>query len=61
MNTLINLLSLALLACSLSSCANAQSSDRPTAERVFTTEVGYVCFIVRDEQGKGVGGNCVKD
>ena len=45
----------------INGCANANSSDRPTAERVFTTESGYVCFIIRDETGKGIGGNCLRD
>lgn len=42
-------------------CSDARSSGRPEAERVFTTQAGYVCFLVRDEDGRAVGGNCVRD
>lgn len=42
-------------------CAKVRAEGRPTAERVFSTESGYTCFIIRDESGKAVGGNCVGD
>jgi hypothetical protein len=42
-------------------CAKAHSGGRPEAERVFMDQAGYVCFLVRDEDGKGVGGNCVRE
>lgn len=42
-------------------CTEARTADRPTAERVFDTEAGYICFLVRDEAGKAVGGNCLKE
>lgn len=45
----------------LPSCAKLHAEGRPTAERVFSTEANYVCFIVRDETGKAVGGNCLAD
>jgi uncharacterized protein YceK len=45
----------------ISGCGSAKSADRPKAERVFTDQSGYTCFIIRDENGTAVGGNCVKD
>lgn len=42
-------------------CAKVRAEGRPTAERVFTTEANYVCFLVRDETGKAVGGNCLAE
>lgn len=45
----------------LSGCAKVQASNHPSAERVFTTEAGYVCFLIRDDEGKGVGGSCHKE
>ena len=42
-------------------CADARSSGRPEAERVFTDQPGYACFLVRDEDGRAVGGNCVRE
>jgi len=42
-------------------CAKVRAGDGPSAERVFSTDVGFTCFLVRDETGKAVGGNCVKD
>lgn len=50
-----------LLLLSLASCSDAKSGGRPEAERVFTGQPGYVCFLVRDEDGRAVGGNCVKE
>jgi hypothetical protein len=46
---------------SISACAKVQASNNPSAERVFTTEPGYVCFLIRDDEGKGVGGSCHKE
>jgi hypothetical protein len=45
----------------LLACGKVKSSDRAKAERVFTDQAGYTCFIVRDEDGKAVGGNCIKE
>lgn len=42
-------------------CSNARSSGQPYAERVFTDQAGYVCFVVRDEEAKAVGGNCLRE
>ena len=50
-----------LLIPSIISCAKVQASNNPSAERVFTTEAGYVCFLIRDDEGKGVGGACLKE
>lgn len=49
------------IAITLSACGRADGSDRARAERVFTDQPGYSCFIIRNEQGEGVGGSCVKD
>lgn len=45
----------------IASCGKAKSSDRAKAERTFIDQAGYTCFIIRDEDGKAVGGNCLKD
>lgn len=50
-----------VLALLLVGCADARSSGRPQAERVFMDQAGYVCFLVRDEDGRAAGGNCVKE
>lgn len=42
-------------------CSNARGGNGPSAERVFSSETGFTCFLIRDDEGKGVGGNCVKD
>lgn len=52
---------MAIAICLLIGCADARSGNNPSAERVFTSETGYVCFLIRDDEGKGVGGNCVKE
>lgn len=51
----------AILLLLLVGCGNARAGRAPGAERVFTTEPGYTCFLIRDDEGKGVGGNCVKE
>lgn len=45
----------------VNSCGQATSQDRARAERVFNDQAGYTCFLVRDEAGKAVGGNCLRD
>jgi hypothetical protein len=42
-------------------CGSAKSAEAPQAERVYTDQAGYTCFIIRDENGTAVGGNCIKD
>ncbi len=49
------------LALLLVGCADARSSGRPQAERVFMDQAGYACFLVRDEDGRAIGGNCVRE
>lgn len=44
-----------------SGCGKANSSDRASADRVFTDQAGFTCFIIRDENGTAVGGNCIKE
>lgn len=44
----------------LYSCSKIVASSS-RAETVFVAKPGYVCFIVRDDDGKGVGGNCVRE
>lgn len=46
---------------SASACGKVNATDQSQAERVYTTQAGYTCFIIRDEEGKAVGGNCLKD
>jgi hypothetical protein len=57
----IELTGAALLVSLLVGCSDAKSSGRPQAERIFTDQPGYVCFVVRDEDGRAVGGNCVRE
>ena len=52
---------ISILAVVQSGCGTAKSSDRAKAERVFMDQAGYVCFLVRDENGQAVGGNCLKE
>ena len=52
---------LLILLLPLQGCSKVTAAGNPRAERVGTTEAGYVCFIIRDENGVGVGGNCVAD
>ncbi len=40
-------------------CAKAQSSSR-RAEEIPSPRSGYTCFVILDEDGKAVGGNCVR-
>lgn len=42
------------------SCGRAES-DGSHADQVAAPIAGYRCFIIRDNDGKGVGGNCVKE
>jgi hypothetical protein len=44
----------------LGSCGKA-NSDSTHAETVMSPRAGYTCFVIRDNDGKAVGGNCVKD
>jgi hypothetical protein len=56
------LLTLCLIILSFfSGCSKLHAGNGPSAERVFTTEAGYTCFLIRDDEGKGVGGNCTKE
>lgn len=41
-------------------CGKANSSSK-RAEVVPSPLSGYVCFVIVDDDGKTVGGNCVKD
>jgi hypothetical protein len=56
-----NRLLLLILISLFPACGTAKSADRPRAERVFVDQAGYVCFIIRDENGTAVGGNCIKE
>lgn len=49
------------VAVALAGCSDARSGGRPEAERVFVADAGYTCFLVRDENGVAVGGNCLRD
>lgn len=45
----------------MTGCAPARAGKNPSAERVFTDQAGYTCFLIRDDEGKGVGGGCIKE
>lgn len=45
----------------LGGCQMAKAGHTPRAETVFIDQAGYRCFLVRDEDGKAVGGNCVRE
>ena len=49
-----------LLLVVLNSCGAAKS-DSTHAEVIPSPLAGYTCFAVKDDTGKTVGGNCVKD
>jgi len=49
-----------LLLVVLNSCGTAKS-DSTHAEVIPSPLAGYTCFAVKDDTGKTVGGNCVKD
>ena len=49
------------LLASLPSCSAGKASDGARAEVVPAPMSGYTCFVVKDGDGKSVGGNCVKD
>lgn len=44
----------------LNSCGTAKS-DSTHAEVIPAPLAGFTCFAVKDDTGKTVGGNCVKD
>jgi hypothetical protein len=43
------------------SCGTIKASDARAERIISPTLPGYTCFIVRDDDGRGVGGGCVKD
>jgi hypothetical protein len=45
----------------LSACGKVKAGQGARAERVFTDQAGYTCFIVYNDDGEGVGGNCLKE
>lgn len=44
----------------MTGCAPARSAQVPYAERI-TGPAGVDCFVVRDGDGRAVGGSCVRD
>jgi hypothetical protein len=56
---MIPILMAVALACS--GCSKANGGAGPSAERVYTSQPGFVCFLIRDETGKGVGGGCANE
>ncbi len=50
---------LALLTITSMRCA--RSSPSPHAETIPTPQVGFVCFVIYDENNKAIGGNCAKE
>lgn len=58
----IRLLELTAVLIFLSACGTkAKAGDQARAERVAVDQAGYTCFVIRDENGRAVGGNCVKE
>jgi hypothetical protein len=44
-----------------SSCGQSSASSGARAEVVIAPLSGYQCFVIRDENGAAVGGNCVRE
>jgi hypothetical protein len=44
-----------------SACGKVKAGPGARAERVFMDQAGYTCFIIYNDDGDAVGGNCVKD
>jgi len=55
----ITLISL-LVQLAISSCGKLNASGA-RAEIVMPLISGVTCYIIRDDDGKGVGGNCLKN
>ncbi|HAR41166.1 MAG TPA: hypothetical protein DCS07_00790 [Bdellovibrionales bacterium] len=51
----------ALFFLALTGCAQSQGGSSPTAELIASPLSGYSCFAIRDDAGKVVAGNCVKE
>lgn len=45
----------------ISACGTARAVNTNYAESIQSNLPGYTCFLIRDENGRGVGGSCVKD
>jgi hypothetical protein len=43
------------------SCGTAKAVNSSYAESIQSNRSGYTCFLIRNESGVGVGGNCLKD
>lgn len=61
MKYLAVILGSALIQFAASSCGNAHSANTKYAELIQSNKPGYSCFLIYDENGKAVGGSCVKD
>ncbi len=44
-----------------SSCGTAKAVNTKYAEGIQSNIPGYQCFLIYDETGKAIGGNCVKE
>jgi len=55
----MKLLILALLFVCLNACAKAKSQGTQ-AEIIPAPNADYICFVIRDDEGKAIGGNCDK-
>jgi hypothetical protein len=49
-----------VLGINVGSCGKLYSDDA-AAVIIRTDQPGYTCFVIRDESGKAVGGNCIKN
>lgn len=54
------LVGLTVLIAVIASCGRA-NSDSTHAEVIPVSQVGYTCFVIKDSDGKAVGGNCLKN
>jgi hypothetical protein len=50
-----------LLALSLSACGKVKAGPGARAERVFVDQAGYTCFIIFNDDGDALGGNCLRE
>jgi hypothetical protein len=45
----------------VSSCGQVKAVNTKYAEAIQSNMPGYQCFLIYDETGRAVGGNCVKE
>ena len=50
-----------LMQLAIASCGKANSANSSYAELIQSNMTGVQCFLIRDENGKAVGGSCVRE